>query len=320
MRLTRSDLLNKFLVNIGKNGSSDATILSDFNMNLSQRYQMVLAHFQDFQTQKTVTTSSVATQQYYHYPIGISKIDNVYATINNVKYTLEIINSQRTWNVFNSIQIQPSVFPQYIFPRRDDFGIWPIPQTVYTITFSSYLRDRDLLVDDYKEGTVTIDNGSATLVGIGTTFTPAMVGRFFQVTDTTNPDYNWWYRISGYNTAQSLTLENSWQGTTIAAGVSYRIGQCPEIPEEGHIMLVDGVTADYYSGMRADAEKATAWNNRFWTGDMNNNNRKLGDDNIKGGLIGLVNKYADRDDHALVTRQKRTWPPVLKVWGMSINP
>jgi len=320
MKLTRTDLKNKYLINIGKQGAVDTTLIADFNMNLSQRYQMVLSHLQDYQTQKTVTTSSVAAQQYYHYPLGITKIDNVYATINNVKYPLETVNSQLTWNIFNAIQIQPSVFPRFIFPRRDDFGIWPIPQTVYTITFSSFIRDRDLLVDDYTTGTVTIDNGSATLVGIGTAWTAAMVGRFFQVTDTANADYNWWYRISGYNTAQSLTLENSWQGTTIAAGVAYRIGQCPEIPEEGHIMLVDGVTADYYSGIRADVDKGTAWNNRFWTGDMNNNTRKLGDDNIKGGLIGLVNKYADRDNHALVTRRKNVWTPASRVWGYSITP
>lgn len=320
MKLTRTDLKNKYLINIGKQGSIDTTLISDFNMNLSQRYQMIMAHLQDYQTQQPKTASSVAAQQYYHYPNGITKIDNVYATINGVKYPLEIVNSQTTWNIFNAIQIQPSVFPRYIFPRRDDFGIWPIPQTVYDITFSYYMRDRDLMVDDYTSETVTIDNGSTTLVGIGTTFTSSMVGRFFQITDTANPGYNWWYRVASYNTAQSLTLENSWQDTTIAVGTAYRIGQCPEIPEEGHIVLVDGVTADYYSGIRADVDTATAWNNKFWTGDMNNNDRKIGDDNIKGGLIGLVNKYADRDEHALVTRRKNVWTPASRVWGSSITP
>lgn len=289
-------------------------------MNLSQRYQMVLSHLQDYQTQVPKTCSTVAAQQYYYYPNGITKIDNVYATINNVKYPMDIISSQRTWNIFNSITIQPSVFPQYIFPRRNDFGIWPIPQTVYTVTFSYYLRDRDLLVDDYSSGTITIPNASTTLTGIGTAFTAAMVGRFFTVTETTNAGYGWWYRISAYNSAASLTLENSWQDTTIAAGVTYKIGQCPEIPEEGHIILADGVTADYYAGMRSDETKATWWENKFWTGSGINPNRKIGDDTIKGGLIGLVNKYADRDDHALVSRQKRTWPPNFRVFGSSITP
>lgn len=278
-----------------------------------------MSHFQNYQTQDPKTASTVAAQQFYHYPNGISKIDNVYATIGGVRYTMDIINSQKMWDLFNSIQIQPSVFPQYIFPRRDDFGIWPTPQTVYTLTFNGYLRDRDLLVDDYTEGTIAIANGATTLTGTDTTFTAAMVGRFFQVTDTDNSGYNWWYRISGYNTATSLTLENSWQDTTIVTPVAYRIGQCPEIPEEGHIILSDGVTTDYYLGVRADVAKGTAWNNKFWTGDMNNSDRKIGDDNIKGGLIGLINKYSDRDEHSLVNRQPRTWPPAFKVWGMSIS-
>jgi hypothetical protein len=121
------------------------------------------------------------------------------------------------------------------------------------------------------------------------------------------------------NTATSLTLENSWQGTTIAAGVTYRIGQCPEIPEEGHIMLADGATADFYAGLRSDIEKATWWNNVFWTGDGNNNNRKIGDDNIKAGLIGLVNKYASRDESAIVNRQPKVWPPQYKVFATTIS-
>lgn len=319
MRLTYTDLLAQHLRNIGKQGSTDATLIADFQNSLAQRYQMVFANLQGYVTQVPKTASTVASQQYYHYPVGVSKIDDVMVTVGSVNYPLSVINSQHAWDVLNSIQIQPSSIPQFIFPRRDDFGIWPIPQDTYSITFYYYIRDRSLLVEDYTTGTVVATSGSTTITGTLTTFTPGMVGRWFTITDTTNPDYGYWYRISGYNSDVSISLENSWQGETISSAVSYRIGQCPEFPEEGHIMLVDGTTADFYAGLRADVEKATWFDNKFWTGQGNNSSRKIGDDNIKGGLIGLVNRYASRDNKALVNRQPKTWPPQFKVWGSSIS-
>ena len=284
MRLTYTDLLAQHLRNIGKQGSTDTTLITDFQNNLAQRYQMVLV-----------------------------------ITVGSVNYPLTVISSQHSWDVLNAIQIQPSAIPQFIFPRRDDFGIWPIPQDAYSITFNYYIRDRSLLVDDYTTGTVVATAGSTTITGTTTTFTAGMVGRWFTITDTANPDYGYWYRISGYSSATSLALENGWQGTTISSATTYKIGQCPEIPEEGHVMLVDGTTADFYAGIRADIEKATWFDNKFWTGQGNNSNRKIGDDTIKGGLIGLMNRYSSRDNKSLVNRQPKIWPPNFKVWGSTIS-
>lgn len=250
--------------------------------------------------------------------MGVSKIDDVVVTIGSVQYPLQVINSQHSWDVLNAIQIQPSAIPQFLFPRRNDFGIWPIPQAAYTVTFYHFIRDRSLLVEDYTAGTIAVTNGDATVTGTSTTFTAAMVGRWIEVTDTTNADYGWFYRIASYTDATHIELENTWQGTT-ATGLAYRIGQTPEIPEEGHSILVDGVASDYYAGIRSGEDKAMFWNNKFWTGDMNNNSRKIGDDNIKGGLIGLVNTYSDRDESALVTSQPKVFPPQYKVWSTSIS-
>ena len=279
---------------------------------------MVLSHFTNYQTQVPKTTSTVASQQYYYYPNGISRIDSVVITVGTQKFPLDIINSQKAWDIFNAIPVQPTTFPQLIFPRRNDFVVWPIPQDAYTITFNAYIRDRSLSVDDYTSGTVICTNGDATVAGTSTTFTPAMVGRWFTITDTTTPGEGYWFRIASYTSAGSIELENSWQDTTIATAVTYRIGQCPEIPEEGHIMLVDGVTADFYSGPRADSTKFTEWDNKFWTGSMKNDSRKIGDDDIKGGLIGLINNYSDRDEHALVRRLPRSAYPNL-MWGRTAS-
>lgn len=318
MKLTYTDIKSQYLRNIGKSGTTDTTLLADFNGNLKMRYQMIFGHLQNYTTQTPKTASTVVGQQYYHYPVGISKIDDVVVTIGSVQYPLKVMNSQHSWDVKNAIQIQPSAIPEYIFPRRDDFGIWPIPQGVYTITFYSYIRDHSLVVEDYSAGTVEVTNGSTTLTGTSTTFTPGMVGRWFEVTDTTVADYGYWYRVSGYTSPTVLTLENSWQGVS-GSSLTYRIGQCPEIPEEGHILLSDGPTADYYGGIRVDVDKSTAWENKFWTGQMNNSTRKIGDDNIKAGLIGLINKYSNRDESSLVLRQPPVFPPQYKVFAQTIS-
>jgi hypothetical protein len=320
--LTYSDIWNQFIRNIGKSGLSGtstegAKVKADFDFHLATRYQMILAKMANYMTQGTKTASTVASQQYYAYPPGVVNIEDVVVTIGSVKYPLEVINSQRQWDVLNAIQFQPSAIPQFVLPRRDDFGIWPIPQGIYTITFNYHIRDRNLSVDDYSTGTVTVANGSTTVTGTGT-FTAGMVGRWFVVTDTTSADYGYWYRVGGYTSTAIITLEQSWQGTG-AAGLTYKIGQCPEIPEEGHVILVDGVTADFYAGYKDDIAQATWFSNCFWTGDGTNTSRTEGDQSIKAGLIGLMNLYSDRNDTKLIRRNPKLSPFGYKAFGTVIS-
>jgi len=306
------------LRNIGKSGSTDTDILNDFKYNLGQRYQLILSRLSSYINQEKQTATTVASQQYYGYPVGVVSLDNVSITIGSMTYTLSPIYDQITWNQFNALTFQPSAIPHFYFPRKDDFGIWPIPQAAYTINFYAFQRDRNLLVDDYTTGTATLTAGSAVLTGNSTTFTPAMVGRWFTVTDTATPGQGYWYRVSSYTSATELSLNMPWAGSN-ATTVAYRIGESPEIPEEAHILLPDGTAADFYSGMRNDVTKATWWNNKFFTGDGNNSNRKIGDNTIMGGLIGLVNKYEARDDRRLILKNNRPLSPYFKVWATTLS-
>lgn len=324
MRLTYQDYWNQFLRNIGKSGlSATATpegvaVRADFNHHLNSRYQLVMAKLANYMTQATKTASTVAAQQYYSYPPGIVNIEDAVITVGSVKYPLEVINNQRNWDLLNAITVQATAIPQFVFPRRDDFGIWPIPQDAYTITLNYHIRDRNLAVEDYTTGTVTVTNASTTLTGDSTTFTAGMVGRWFEVTSTTSADYGYWYRIAGFTSTTVLTLEQSWQGTT-AGTLSYRIGQCPEIPEEGHIVLLDGVTADFYAGYKDDIEQAVFFENKFWTGSGTDTNRKEGDPNIRSGLIGLVNLYADRNQTKIINRRPRLNPLGTKIFATTLS-
>ena len=316
--MSYSNLLSQFLRNIGMDASTDLAIIAEFNSNLAQRYQMVLSRMKDYMTQKTVTASTVAKQQYYHYPQGIRNIEAIFVTIGTVKYPMTPVNSQWQWDWLNAVPVQPTAIPQFFLPRRDDFGIYPIPQATYTITLNYHYRDRGLTVADYTIGTAEVTNGSATVAITTGVTTNAMAGRFFEVTDTTNTGQGYMYRISAVPTAASLTLENVYEGAS-GSSLTYRIGQVPEFPEEGHIILVDGCTADFYSGPRHDINTATFFNNKFWTGDGTNNSRNMGDNTITGGLIGLYNQYTDRNSERIIERNKKIYPFLDQNFGMVLS-
>lgn len=326
MKLSYTDILNQFLRNINLVGSVDTNILADFNANLGNRYQMMQAKLANYITQNQYTLSTVAGTQYYDYPLGIMNIEDVVITVGSVNYPQQIINSQANWNTLNAIQVQASAIPQFIFPRSPyipaasggGFGIWPIPQDTYTITFYQHGRTRNLTIPDYTTGTVTMTNGSGTITGSGTTFTAPMVGRFIQVTSSSNDGFGYWYLISGYTSATVLTMVPTWQGTT-GASLAYRIGEIPALPDEGHIVLVDGVTADFYGGARKDQVSNAWWMNRFWTGDPNNLDRTEGGTKIAGGLIGLMNRYGERNNPRIINRRPNLSPLQYQVWATTLS-
>ncbi|MBU6501178.1 MAG: hypothetical protein KGI72_05120 [Patescibacteria group bacterium] len=256
--------------------------------------------------------------QYFPYPQGNITIDGIFITVGAVNFPLQLISTTFGWEELNAILIQASALPQFYFPRRDDFGIWPVPQSTYQGTILYHYRDRNLMVDDYLTGTVTMTQNSNIVLGSGTTFTAAMVGRWLTITDTTVPGQGYWFRILGYTDATHVTIDRNWPNATTSS-VAYRIGESPELPEEGHIILSDGVTADYYGGMRKDQVNYKWYSNLFWTGDPGNDKRQEGNSEISAGLIGLVNRYMDRDDVRVIQKRPKLNPLQFKAWATSLS-
>lgn len=329
MRLTYKDLRvlhyqNINLTNADGTPATDTNIDNNFNYNLGQRYQLILAKMNNYKTVKPYTLSTSANTQIYPFPPGLVTIEGGFITVGSVNYPLQPINSRFNIESLNAITIQASTLPQFYFVEQDSFQIWPIPQATYTGTIYYHFRDRNLSVQDYTAGSVTLTNGSAIIVGSGTTFTSAMVGRWFTVTDTTIPGQGYWYRITGYTDATHITIGTSngvampWQNAT-ASPTSYRIGETPELPEEMHSLLPWGTAADYFAGMRSDPEKATAFDNMFWTGNAENRLRERGSKNMLGGLLGAIDLYEDRDDRTLIKRKPRMNPLQTKVFAVSLS-
>ena len=317
MRLTYTQMYNQFLRNISAVGSTDVDIKSEFDTELGQTYQLMLSKLANYKTSTSVPFSTAANVQEYYYPQGEVTLEGVVITVGSVNFPLRIISSEYDWEQLHAILIQASALPQFFFPRRDTFSVWPIPQDNYSGTIYYHYRDRNLSVQDYVSGSITVTANSATVNGSGTTFTPAMVGRWFTITDPTVFGQGYWYRIATYVSATQILLNTPYRGSA-ATGASYLIGESPELPEEGHMTLVDGVTANFYAHMRKDTTEATRFFNMFYTGDPGNNSRKEGDTQISGGLIGLINRYSDRDDTRIINRRPRMNPLQWKMWGATL--
>lgn len=320
MRLTYTDLKKAHFRNIGKAAQfSDTTLLEDFQYSLGQRYQMIFGSLSSYINQDELTANTVASQQDYYYPPGTVGVDSATVTVGGRLYPLAPIYDQDTWNKINMIPFTATTFPQFIFPKKDSFGIWPIPQDVYTITFQRFFRDRNLLVDDYIDGSIALTLGDSTVTGTTTTFTAAMAGRWLTVTNTATPGQGYWYRIATITDSTHLELETVWNSPTVATPTTYRIGESPEIPEEGHVMLPAGTAADFYAGLRNDPDNAARFDNMFWTGSYTNASRKMEDKNIAGGLIGLIRKYKERDRDVIVMREPSSHNPADIAFSQTIT-
>lgn len=274
---------------------------------------------QAWESTTTVTsTYTIKTSAYNSYPPGVVSLNNISVTIGSVTYTLSPIYSQTTWSQLNSMQIQPTAIPQFYFPRKDDFGIWPIPTDDYVINYNTFDRDRNMLVADYSSGTALCTNSSTSVVGTTTTWTAGMVGRWFTITDTTKAGQGYWYRVAGFTDTTHITLDRPWNAATIATS-TYKIGECPELPEESHVLLAYGTAADYYGGLRNDQTTASVFDNLFWTGSRSITSRDKDDKNISGGLIGLIKDYENRDKNRLIYKTDRPMSPYDKVWSTTLS-
>lgn len=239
------------------------------------------------------TASTVAAQIYYYYPPGLTKLESVTINIGSISPPLKVIHSQEEWDRLQTFPIS-SGLPSAIFPRRDDFGIYPTPQGVYTLTLNGNYTPMHMTNNDYTTGTVAATSGSRTLTGTSTVWTAAMVGRWFCLTNngglaTGFTDGNW-YRISAFVDATHLTLETYFQDTSITGG-TYKIGESPEIPIELHEFIAYRAASVYYSMRRRDATHGQELMNYFYTGDYDNPKRS---GKIQGGVLQVLSDLKER--------------------------
>lgn len=281
------------------NDTSSST-LSFIKSELNKAQRFVFAELQDYIVVRTQTSATVSNQQYYHFPPDNIHIETVMITINNVNYTMTPVDSQREWDRLNAIQVQPTALPEFFFERPRDFGIWPIPQGVYTITLNYQYMPIDMTQNDYATGTLNLTNNDVNVTGVGTTFTQSMVGSYLTAVRPSGDGQ--WYKVVGFNSVTELILEEAYQGLT-ATGLTYNIGETPEVPVETHELLPYRVAYMYFMVIRKDPAQATYFNNLFWTGDPT---LKESDTGTRAGFNGVKNRYAKRSVDRVIRQKYKT--------------
>lgn len=244
---------------------------------LNTGYKEILAELGRPVTEKTKTTVTVASQQGYQMPPDFNWLKSIKVTVGSTMYTPDEEESQEQWDYLN-MQSRSGDVPELYFVRPR-FGfqgaevqLYPTPSTSSnTITLVYEAIDRDLSQAKYTTGTIAVTNGSATVTGSGTTFTAAMVGRYLQITAATGDGL--WYKVSGYGSATSITLENYYQGTTVS-GVAYQVAEAFGLPEDLHMLPVY-YAVWHYSLFRRDKTRADEYE-AFYTSGMLSAKRRYG--------------------------------------------
>ena len=265
-------------------GLSDSLtfIKSEINNSVSDMFAL-LKEYQLEPPPKTLST--IASTTYYPYPSGLMKPESFTIDIGSHTPPLKIVQSQQEWDRLQQIKIT-SGFPTHVFPRRDDFGIYPRPASVYTVTIVGTYQPVRMTVTDHAVGNVTVVKDSATVTTSSGLFTSDMVDRWFALTDSTSlvPSGRW-YRILSVTNATTLELSRTFNEGSVS-GQTYVIAQSPEIPEQLHQYIAYKVGASYWQLRRQDAVKAQELLNYFYTGDYNNSKRS---GRMVGGVLLTLN-------------------------------
>jgi hypothetical protein len=296
----------------GDNASASQTF---YKRHINSRYEHILSKLPSYLSEITRTFTTVADQQYYHFPPNIKEIESLSVTVGSVTYPLTPVHSNKRWVDLNALTVQPSSIPQLYFKRQRDYGIWPIPQDAYSSSIEYSIRAGGLVRTDYVTGTVTATENDETVEGAGgtawSTTTNVMPDDWFTLTDSNGETRGSWYRVASVTDADTLELESVFEETT-EAGATYIIGQSPELPEDLHELTAHGALADYFAGLRQSVAKAQGWSNIYWTGDWGNDSRSPR--SVSGGLIDGIRRYQNRSDSQLIERRKNL-RPTDKVWG-----
>jgi hypothetical protein len=316
MRLTYTQIKNSFYRKIGTS-STEATAdqQTEASENINGTIRYMRSQLPNYTTGGTRTALTEEGKQYYYLPPGLVQVDSISVTIGSNVYVLKSVESKDRWRQLNSLTINVTDIPDSYIVREKDFGIWPIPQTDgYTITVDYSYLTGDLYAEDYTTGTVTVTENSTTVTGSGTSWTSAMDGRWFHVTNTDN-----WYRIATVNNATSLDLETYYEEDS-ASTQTYTIGQTPELPPEAHELIAWRAAGMYLGGPREDTEGKSKNNmNFFYTGDFNNSARSGMD--IAGGFISIKKKYSKSTNSNVihVSKNARSDMQLREKYGVTIT-
>jgi hypothetical protein len=241
-------------------GDTSAAALAAFKRDINEGGSVFLNRLGRKFNHEIKITNIVDGQQYYQMPSDVIRVSDIRVLNGTTYYVPELVTSEEMWNKMNSTTYSGN-YPTHFYIRGfNEIGLWPIPSSNVTngLTVSFEPQHVELTQADVTTGSVTVSNGSINVTHSGTSFTPQMVGRYFQVTDSTDGR---WYRIGAYVSSSSIQLENYYEGIS-GSGRSFRIGEIMKIPQ-GYQDAPVFFALDRYYLTQGDKNTAAVYSLRF---------------------------------------------------------
>lgn len=204
--------------------------------------------------------SSVASQGAYRLPHNYQpgSISTVYILSGGNKYFPQEIHSTEEFERLAS-DSSTSTTPEYYCIYNDYINFYPLLADTTSVIYARFRQvPRELSVDDYSTGTLTITKNSNAVVGSGTAFTSSMEGMKMKLPDGI------WYTISTVTDGTNIALAKTYEGTT-AIGASYIIGDCPIIPDGFQDILIYKPLEHYFM-MTGEERRSSFYKNLYDSG------------------------------------------------------
>jgi hypothetical protein len=293
--------LNRLTKTLDTDGTGNQSFLADmYNDSIRTVCNIRGGKWWFLESKKTIAT--VASQMDYYIPATMRKIIDLYVTVGGTIYWPTPVYSQEAWKKILSSNAAESDNTMFYLVTGNKISLYPAPASANTMTITGRNDLRDLSIADYTTGTITTATlGSTAIVGSGTTWTKAMIGRFLRITnsDTANKGDGFWYEIADVPTATTITLTAPYEGISIAAGAAaYTIGQVSPIPEAYDMAPIYRTCALYF---QINDPLHPHISQNFWR--LYDGGQEAGMTSVVGGLLGqmLENEGARKEDVVIST-------------------
>lgn len=219
--------------------------------------------------ERSYTTSTLASQQFYNLPPQVLNLINVTVNIGSVLWPLKICDSRQYWDSLNVIVFYQD-FPTFFFPYNGQVGIFPTPASSgNTIQMNYKTRIIDLVQADVTDitssQTMTVTNNSTTLTASGAVFLNWMIGQWIRIPFTsinaTSGD-NQWYQIASITSSTVAVLMNPYTGTNVT-GAKFTIGQTSILPEDYQDLPLYWMAVLYYTTRFPDPVKSQLYQKMY---------------------------------------------------------
>lgn len=185
---------------------------------------------------KERTATSVASQQQYRLPVDYDRLLDFWTVVGGVTYYPDEVTDLGYWSYLNGTSTISDITTHFTI-IEDYIYLYPTPSSTSVALHLFYHRGpREMSVDDYTTGTLTVAAASRTVNGSGTTWTSAMANRWIKINGL-------WYEIESVSSTTQLTLAKASHAD--ASGATYKIGEMSVLPKQFHDLLWKGTVADY---------------------------------------------------------------------------